>query len=260
MFEFSWLSFGFAVINFLVLAGLLWKFLHKPLLRTLEKRRADIEAAKQEAQSETEKALRAKAEYENKLTDADKERDKLLAEARQAAEEAKKKLLEEATANAERNVANLKRACESEQKEALTAIQDRVVDTAVKMAEAILAKVSDSDIDARLNDALVSKLDELATSDKKTELHTSGDGAPPVQIVSARDIPDAGTAAIRERIENIAGKNIEIEFATDNTIIAGARVEFSSMAVDSSLADALSIVRERLASPDPEEVEKEKQQ
>jgi F-type H+-transporting ATPase subunit b len=246
-FEFSWLSFGFAVINFLVLAGLLWKFLHKPLLNTLEKRRSDIEATKQAAQEETEKARQAKDEYEKKLVGADQERDKLIAETRQSAENAKKTLLEKASASAERNVANLQRAYEGEQREALATMQEKVVETALGMAGAILRKVTDSDVDSRLRDSLSSKLDELAASGETSDLHSSGDGAPPVRVVSARELPRDESETLRKRIGEIVGKDVEVEFLTDSELVAGTTIEFSSMAIDSSLADTLDVVREQLA-------------
>jgi F-type H+-transporting ATPase subunit b len=248
------------VINFLVLAGLLWKFLHKPLLNTLEKRRSDIEATKQAAHEETEKARQAKAEYEKKLANADKERDKLLVETREAAENAKKKLLEDATASAERNVTNLRRAYEGEQREALSAMQDQVVETAVGMAETILKKVSGADIDSRLRDGLASKLDELASGDEKSDLHSHGEGAPPVRVVSARELPDDESETLRKRIGEIVGKDVEVEFLADSELVAGTRIEFSSMAVDSSLVDALDVVREQLAVPEPENTTEEKGQ
>ena len=39
----------------------------------------------------------------------------------------------------------------------------------------------------------------------------------------------------------------EVEFVTDESLIAGARVELSSVAVDASLADAVVAVRQRMA-------------
>ena len=250
MFEFSWLSFSFAVINFLVLAGLLWKFLHKPLLNTLEKRREGIEAAKQAAHAETEKALQAKDEYQKKLAGADQERDKLIAETRQSAEEAKRKLLEEAAAGAERNVANLQRAFQSEQRDALTSVQGKIAETALGMAGDILKKVADTDIDSRLRDGLYTKIDELAASPDVSGLHSSGDDAPPVRVASARELPNEEAGKLQKRIEELVGDDIEVQFLTDPELVAGTKIEFSSMAIDSSLADAIDAVREQLAVPE----------
>ena len=49
MLEFSWPAFAFAVVNFLILVGLLYRFLHKPILAVLEQRRQGIADAEQAA-------------------------------------------------------------------------------------------------------------------------------------------------------------------------------------------------------------------
>jgi len=242
MLQFSWLSFGFAVVNFLVLAALLWRFLHKPLLAALEKRQLQIDTARQKATEQTTKAEEARKQYEEKLASASVERDKLLAEARHTSEAAREKLIADATADARRQAESLARAAERERNDSLAKLQEQVADTVISVAGSLLAGVSDEDIEERLQAAL---LKELAPIGKT--LPAGGDRSP-TRVTSANALSDAARKAIASTITEATGREPALEFKTDPALIAGTRIEFDAIAVDASLGDVLARVREGLVT------------
>ena len=63
--------------------------------------------------------------------------------------------------------------------------------------------------------------------------------------------------AIGDLVRALTEQQAELSFETDEQLIAGVRVEFSSQAIDSTLADVLDAVRERIdaLAPEPEEEE-----
>ena len=234
MFEFSWLSFGYAVVNFLILAGLLWKFLHKPILSALEKRRVSIEEAQKQAADAVSEAEQLKGEYEGKLAEAATERDRLLSDARQSAEESRAKVVEQAKEQAAREVADLKKGFERDRDEALKTLQKDIADAGIHVAETVLRKTVDRDMTAALHAGLLQSLDDMSPAEETM----------PVHVTSARDVEAPEKDQIVERVQRVAGASAEIEFTTDAALIAGVRVEFSAAAVDASLADLLARVRE----------------
>ncbi|NQT92809.1 MAG: F0F1 ATP synthase subunit delta, partial [Lentisphaerae bacterium] len=234
MLEFSWLSFGFAVINFLVLAALLWRFLHKPLLAALARRKLEIETARQNAAEETTRAEELRKQYEAKLASASADRDELLAEARRTAEAAREKLLADATADARRQAESLVSAAERECNDSLAKLREQVADTVISVAGSVLAGVSDAGIEERLEAAL---LKELSTVGKSMG---AVDDRCPVRVTSAGELGDASREAIASTIKAATGGDPAIEFRKDPDLVAGTRVEFSAMAVDASLGDVLA--------------------
>ncbi|MBN1675867.1 MAG: F0F1 ATP synthase subunit B [Kiritimatiellae bacterium] len=248
MFEFSLLSFVFAVVNFLILVGLLYKFLHKPLLNLIEKRRVAIEQARREAAAEAEKARRAREDYERKLAAADEERDKVLSETRQSADAARRDLLEKAKGEAEREVANLKQTYERERREALSALEEEIAGVSVELAGRVLEKLVDTGVESKLHAQLLAELDALAGGDGQPKRPGAGGGGLPVRVVSARALEGAARQAIADRVRACTGGDTEPEFKADSALIAGTRVEFGDRAVDASLADVLAGVRERVAA------------
>ena len=242
MLEFSWLSFGFAVLNFLVLTALLWRFLHKPLLAALARRKLEIETTRQNAAEETTRAEEARKQYEAKMASASAERDELLAEARRTAGAAREKLIADATAEARRQAENLVIAAERECNDSLATLREQVADTVISVAGSVLAGVSDTGIEERLEAAL---LKELSAIGKTVE---AGDNRCPIRVTSARELGDASRQTIVSAITAATGGKPAIEFDTDPDLVAGTRVEFSAMAVDASLGDVLVRIREKLVA------------
>lgn len=247
MLEFSWQSFAFALINFLILVWLLCKFLHRPLLSVLKQRREGIEKARGDIEAEMEKLKAARTEYETKLAAAATERDELLVEARKTVEQTRKEMLEKATAEAERDVARLKQAWEQEQRSALKDLQDDISNASIEIARRVLLKTADTDLHRELMERLVNELDELKAGERKTPGKSlKQDEA--VRVVSAVAPGKSEQAAAEKSIRAIAGDAVEIAWQTDPDLVAGARVEFGSISVDSSLADILAAVREQAAA------------
>jgi len=249
MLEFTWQSFAFAVVNFLILAFLLYKLLHRPLLRVLDKRSQGIEETRKAAAEETVKARQAREEYEAKLAAAEQERDKLLADARTSAEEAGRKLVEKASAQARRDVDGLRQAYEQERLDALKKCREDIVAAGIEIAQLALEKTVDTDLHSRLNDRLIRELDGLASEAPENRTHTF-EGELPVRVISARALHKGERKDVQQRIKALAGDDAEIAYETEKTLIAGTRVEFSAMAVDSSLRDVLDAVGEHAMAPE----------
>lgn len=247
MLEFSWLAFTFATVNFLVLVALLYKFLHKPLLAMLERRKARLEDAREAAEEEARKAQQARREYDEKLAGIEQERDDLLAQARKSAEQARDDLLAQARLQAEREVGNLKTAGERERREALKDLQEDIAAASLDIAGAVLAKLVDSEVEAKLHAGLLAELDAMAAKNDQSHAGNLAAAALPVRLLSARALDGTARDEITARIRAVAGSSAQIESETDPKLIAGVRVEFSAAAVDSTLAGVLDGLNERLA-------------
>jgi len=253
MLEFTWPTFVFAVVNFLILVLLLYRLLHKPLLDVLEKRRKAIEQARKEAEDAVQKAQAVRAEYEGKLASMHDERDKMLSEARNRIQEVRDKVLSETADRANKEVAKLRDDWEHQRRDAMESLEKEITEVSLDLARSILQKLTDDDLDERLMALLHRELGALASPerrDRHRDLFASGAA---VRVASARPLESAARRQVQERIEALSEGPVEVRFEADPDLIAGARVEFSSMALDASLADVLDATRERLAEMAPEQ-------
>jgi len=236
MLEFTWQSFVFACVNFLILAALLYRFLHKPLLGVLERRREGIEQGRKAAEEQVEQARQSRAAYEEKLAGAEDEGQRLLAEARERAESAAGIVLEKAKSDAARETTKQKQAYDQERREALKGLQTELIAAGVDLARQVLVKVADQDLDARLDRQLLQELDALA----EKGVETAGADEMPVRVVSARELDAAAREALKQRIAAVGGDASQALFEVDGSVVAGSRVEFGTVVVDATLSDLLA--------------------
>jgi len=72
--ELNWSTFVLEIINFLVLVWILKRFLYKPVLKVIAKRRAAIEKTLTEARDKEKAAEELKTRYEGRVAQWDRER------------------------------------------------------------------------------------------------------------------------------------------------------------------------------------------
>ena len=65
--ELNWTTVALEIVNFLVLVWILKRFLYRPVLQVIERRRADIETTLNEAREREETAQQLREQFENRL-------------------------------------------------------------------------------------------------------------------------------------------------------------------------------------------------
>lgn len=130
----------FSLLIFVLLVLLLAKYAWKPIMDGLEKREQSIAKDINDAKTANEKALSTLAQYENKLQAARDEASALVAEAKKDAEVAREKILaranEEAQRQREKAVAEIRAARD----QAVRELAERSVDSAVSLAGSLVGK------------------------------------------------------------------------------------------------------------------------
>ncbi len=126
------------IVNFVLLAALLYYFLNKPVRNFLNRRQQGVREALEEAQRAREEAAARYAETEQKLAQAQREMEELKGMLLDQGRAEKEKIL----ANAEREAQKIRRqaeiAAEQEAKKAQFLLRREAVELASQMAEALL--------------------------------------------------------------------------------------------------------------------------
>lgn len=154
-------DFVYAVINFLILAGLLVYFLRKPLGGFLAGRRDDVNKALEEAQVAKAKADAALAEYQQKMAGIDAELKQLRDEIASAAAREREQLMAAAQAQVEKIRTDTKVMGEQELRRAKEELREDMIRLAAQIAAKTLATaVSPQDRERELQQ-FVGKLEAL---------------------------------------------------------------------------------------------------
>ena len=136
----------FRVMNFTVLAVALILLLRKPLAKGLRSRIDGIKEQLTELEEKKKQAEQELTAYTEKIAQLDQEAEKIVAEYIRQGNEAKKRILQEAEAAADKLQEQAKRSIEHEFKRAKQELQTEVIEQALAKAEEnIKSKISEKD-------------------------------------------------------------------------------------------------------------------
>jgi F-type H+-transporting ATPase subunit b len=156
--------FVWAVVTFLVLLVLLYKYAFGPLMKLQKARQDQIHQSILDAENLRDEASQLLTDYKKQLAQARGEADSIVERARKAGEANKAEILEEARVQAEAQLARARQQIERDTNQALQKIREEAADLAVT-ATAKVARSSLSEADQlRLIKEAINEIDLSAIS------------------------------------------------------------------------------------------------
>lgn len=138
------------LVIFLVLLFVLGKYAYRPLLEAVEAREKALEDALAAATRDRDESARVLAEHRANLEAARLEAQKLIADARAAAEKMRSQLLDETKAQQDDLLARAKRDIEGEKVKAIADLRREAVDLALRGASRVIEKNLDDATNRKL--------------------------------------------------------------------------------------------------------------
>ena len=141
-FGWNWKLFLSQVISFSIVAFLLQRFAYKPILAVLEERRRKIEEGQINAEKIKKELAEAEKRYQEILTKANADGQKMIDEARESAAHLSERKQQEAVAAAEQIIAKAREAAAIEHERTMESLKHElgrlVVETTAKVTEKVL--------------------------------------------------------------------------------------------------------------------------
>ncbi len=236
----DWFTIVAQAFNFLLLVWLMKRFLYKPILQAIDAREqriarelADADAKKAEAQNESEAFKRKNKEF-------DRQRDALLSQATEEAHAERQRLLDEARQAAEVLYAKQQDAMEREQQILNDEITRRTRKEVFAIARKTLTDLAGTSLEERVSEVFMRRLRELDGEAKEgfaKFLKTSSD---PVLVRSAFELPSEQRAAIQHALGDIFPAEIHVRFETAPDLISGIELAANGRKVAWSIAEYLT--------------------
>lgn len=130
----------FVIINFLILVGVLGKFLYKPFLGALEARKASIKDAYDKADAVNKRADAKMAKYERRIANAEDEGREIIKESKRVAEKQAQLIIDEANQKAADIIARAEQAAEIEKAKAMDELRGDIADMVMMAAEQVVGR------------------------------------------------------------------------------------------------------------------------
>jgi F-type H+-transporting ATPase subunit b len=229
---FSWTTFLFEVVNFVLLLWLLQRLLYKPLQSTIEQRR--------EARRDAEHQLEAlKQQAQQLVTDQDTQRHEL--------ERLRESILAEARAGAQAERAGILRCAESEATDLRRRERERLT---LEKSELDAETASESLVAARASvesllravcapEHTAGELDAAMTRRLLAELDRQGEDlaalASDVELRAAVELNEEQKRELRARLSPRLPDSVSIDFIRDPSLISGLVLRAGDRVYDASL-------------------------
>ena len=240
----NWFTVGAQALNFLILVGLMWRFLYKPVLAAIDGREKLI--AKELADANTKKldAQKEHDEFQHKNETFDQERAALLKKATDEAAVERQRLLGEARAAADALSAKRQETLRSDAESLGQSIRRRAQQEIFEIARKALTDLATTSLEERMAAVFTRRLREMY-GDAKARLSLAlKKSAQPALVRSAFDVPETDRAVIQNAINETFSADVRLKFETAPDVVSGIELSTNGQKVGWSIAEYLTSLEE----------------
>jgi F-type H+-transporting ATPase subunit b len=236
----DWFTVGAQALNFLILVWLMKHFLYKPILNAIDAREKMIAAELADADAKKADANKARDEFQQKNQQFDQQRAGLLEKATNDANAERERLLGEARKAADALSAKRQEALRSDAHNLNQAITLRTQQEVFAIARRALTDLATTSLEERLGAVFTRRLREMDGKAKET-LKAALKTAPEAAVVrSAFALPDEERAKLQNAINETFAADVHLRFETAPNLISGIEFCVNGQKVAWTVADYLS--------------------
>jgi F-type H+-transporting ATPase subunit b len=149
------------IVNFTLLAVLLYFVAYKPILRMLDERSARIKKGLEDAEQASRRAAEIEQEFEARMVEARKEGQEIIAQATQMSEKARQEILETAREEARAQIDKAKEEIGRERDLAMAELRQQVADLSLTISEKVIGETLDEQRQRQLIAEFLEQTEEL---------------------------------------------------------------------------------------------------
>jgi len=238
--EINWSTFVLEIINFLVLVWILKRYLYKPVLDMIARRRAAVEKILHDAETAEREAETLRKHYEERQADWAQER-----------QLARDKLMQEIDEARTQQMAKLRSALQEEQDKTRAAETSRQASFArateatsltyaARFAARLLEQVSSPELEARLLELTMIELSQLPDA-RTASLRDSWARKPEfILIASAYAIAEKQRKKLDEILSALVEARVPMRYEQDADILCGVRISIGAWVLSANIRDELT--------------------
>ena len=236
----DWFTVGAQAINFIILVWLLKRFLYKPILDAVDAREKRVATELADADAKKAEAEKERDEFHQKNEKFDQQRAALLRKATEEAKAERQRLLGEARQAADALSAKRQETLRSDARNLNQAISRRARQEVFAIARKALTDLASTSLEQQLAEVFTHRLREM---DGKAKAGLAGallSASDPALVRSAFDLPEEQRTAIENALNETFSAKIRIRFETAPDLVSGIELTTNGQKVAWSIADYLA--------------------
>ncbi len=235
----DWFTVGAQAVNFLVLVWLLKRFLYQPILHAIDERERRIAAELADADAKRTQAQHERETFQHKNEAFDQQRAALFTHAMDEAKAERQRLLEEARQAADDLRAKRQDALRQEADQLNQALRRRTVQEVFAIARKMLTDLAGTSLEERLVAVFIERLRAMDGAAHAVFAKTLKTATDPACVRSAFDLPAAQQAAIQTALDSTFATEVQVRFETGADLVGGIELSSNGQRIGWSIADYL---------------------
>jgi len=236
----DWFTVGAQALNFLILVWLLKRFLYRPILNAVDAREKLIAGKLADAAAKEAEAQKERDAFQQRNEAFDRQRDELMAKATAAANAERQRLLDDARKAADALSAKRHEALSSDAHSLRQALRRRTQQEVFAIARKALTDLSATSLEERMGEVFTARVRALEGKAKESLAQALAAAAEPALVRSAFDLPAAQRAALQEALNETFSRDVPLRFETAPALISGIELITNGQKVAWSIADYLT--------------------
>ena len=254
--ELSWSTFVLEIVNFLILVWILKRFLYKPVMESIAKRRASIEQSMQAALEKDQAAQALQDQYEHRLEDWEREKQAAREQLHDEIEQERQRLQAQLHASLQQEQEKASVVAAQQQQEQQRRYEQQALQNSVRFTSKLLSELASAELESRLLTRLLETLNALSPAQRERLGKALNEHDLEVQIQTAFPVTEAQRVQLQQALQTISGRELRCQFEQDKTLLAGARIQLGPWLLHANLQDELQTFAEfehNLPVPTPHE-------
>jgi len=236
----DWFTVGAQVLNFLILVWLMKRFLYKPIRGAIDAREKLIASELADAAAKKAEAHKERDEFRRKNEDLDRQRAALLSQATDEANTVRQRLLVEARTAADDLTAKRQETLMSDARNLNRTISRRTQQEVFAIARKALTDLATTSLEERMVLVFTSRLRELDGKTKVGLADALRTASEPALVRSAFDLPVEQRAVIQRALNETFSADIPLRFDTAPDLVSGIELTANGQKLAWSIAQYLT--------------------
>lgn len=236
----DWFTVGAQALNFIVLVWLLKRFLYKPILNAVDAREKLIAGQLADAGAKMAEAEKEKDEFQRKNDAFDEERAALISKVTAAAGAERQRLLDDARNAADALRAKRQDELQSDAQSLNDAIRRRTQDEVFAIARKTLSDLAGASLEERSVEVFVRRLSAMDSKAKDSLADALKAASAPALVRSAFDLPAAQRGVVQKALDTSFAAKVDVRFETAPDLVSGIELTAGGQKVAWSIADYLA--------------------
>jgi F-type H+-transporting ATPase subunit b len=236
----DWFTVAAQALNFVILVWLMKRFLYKPILHAIDEREKQVAAELSNADKKKAEAQKEGDEFKHKNEELDQRRAALLSKATDEANAERQRLLDEARKAADALSAKRWETLRNEEHNLQQTISRRTEQEVFAIARKALTDLSTTSLEERMGEVFIRRLREMDDQAKAGLTEALKTASEPALVRSAFDLPEKQRTAIQNALDKTFSVKIHVRFETAPDLISGIELTTNGQKVAWSIADYLA--------------------